>query len=357
MTVDTASAGDVALPDGMMPWEAPGEDTLGEIKQSEVPTPRLRIIGKEGVFENADTSEKYESLNVILLGLVRQRIFWGKEVAEGEVPLCRSLDAIHGTPNVDDEVPVKKQFPWSKSNFDRKQLPILPDSKTDDTPNGQPVAQCDKCIFAQWDDENDQFPCNEQLVVPCYYEDKSGMWAPGILTFQSSGFKNTTRYLGAMKGRQAPFQSYTKIELEQRTNGDVVYSVPKFIKGDATPGGEPNAQGVPENWAEYYDTFTQVKEFLRRPRVRRGHDDNEATAASTPTGNAANENTGPAEDPNVVDGEIVEDTPAAPPKAAPKKAAPKAEPKPEPEAEPTPEPVAEDIPPATEPADDDDLVF
>lgn len=284
---------------GDMPWDL--DDSLDELKQSEIPTPRLRIVGKECVFENADTSEKYKELEVIILGLVRSRNMWRDEVEEGGQPLCRSLDAVHGMPNVDDDVPIKKQFPWARSGFVRSELPVI---------GTQPIAPCDKCPFAQWDNENDKpSACSEQLTLPVFYRDKFDNWAPAMLTFQRSGFKATARYLGTIKSaKQAPFMYYTTISLEPKNNGEVDYAVPKFTRGAMTDAGEPveiNGKMVPEHWAEYHQMFTEIKTFLRRPRTRNASD----VAASEPVNpNAkAEAQAAAAAAANIVDAEVEPD--------------------------------------------------
>lgn len=279
------------------PWLAEGADSLDELKDSEIPTPRLKVNGSECVFENADTAEKYPELEVIILGLVRSRIMWPEEVKDDAVPMCRSLDAKEGLPGVDPDVPVKLQFPWRKSNFERANLPIVDGSKTEDNPEGQPKASCEACIFKDWNTEADKpGPCTEQLTLPVYYKDRFGNWAPGILTFARSGFTATTRYLGYIKAaKQTPFMFYTTISLEPRKRGEVDYAVPKYAKGDMTEAGEGN-----EYWRQYFATFNDIKEFLRRPRRIKGADDDAAYAASEPEPDA---NAG-----NWIDGEVVDPT-------------------------------------------------
>lgn len=290
---------EIALP-GDMPWDL--DDSLDELKQSEIPTPRLRVVGKECVFENTDTSEKYDSLEVIILGLVRARNFWPDEIEEGGQPYCRSLDAVVGMPNVDDDISVKKQFPWARSGFVRKDLPVLGNTT-------QPLAPCDSCVFSKWDDENNKpAPCNELLNLPVYYRDKFDNWSPAILTFQRSGFKATTRYLGTIKSaKQASFMYYTTIGLEPQKKGDTDYATPKFTRGDMTDGGEPteiNGKMVPSIWAEYHQTFTEIKDFLRRARSRSSDD----VAASAPVNhNAKAEAAAAAAAETVIDAEAVED--------------------------------------------------
>lgn len=331
MTVDiNAAAGDLELPGGALPWENDTDDSLAEITPEDIPTPRLRVIPDEAVFENIDTGERYDELTCIILGLARSRVYWPKEMSDEPVPFCRSQDAKIGYPTVDDDVPVKKQFPWKRSNFDRAQLPIV--EGTD-----QPIIHCKDCIFSQWDDENDQpAPCSEVLNLPVFYQDHHGVMNPAILTFKRSGFRPTMRYLGAIKSaKQSAFMYYTTIRLSPERRGDVDYAVPKFIKGEMTDRGEDNV-----NWLYYHETWRQIRDFMRRPRSRTTGDDLDV-----------------AEDDGVVDAEVVEDTPTVPP-APSRKTAPAAEPKKAARPRTKEERIAEvidDVPPADDEEDDDPL--
>lgn len=327
MTVDTNTSSDIALPDDALPWDIDHDDSLDEITPEDIPTPRLRVIPAEQVFENADTGERYEELECIILGLARARVFWPPEMEDDSEPFCRSQDAKTGYPNVADDVPVKKQFPWKRSNFDRKDLPVV--EGTD-----QPIIQCSECIFSKWDDENDKpAPCSEVLNLPVFYLDKHGVLNAAILTFKRSGFRPTMRYLGAMKqAKQSPFMYYTTIKLQAAKRGEVDYSVPKFFKGEMTEAGENN-----QNWIYYHQTWQQIRSFLRRPRSLRTEVDEDLQASQ----------------PDVVDAEVEEEAPKAPPKERPaaKKAAPKTKPEPEPAGD-----VTDDVPwPEEAPADEDDL--
>lgn len=329
MTVDTNTKDEIALPEDALDWDIEHDDSLDEITPEDVPTPRLRVIPDEGVFENADTGERYEELVCIILGLARSRVFWPPEMEEDSVPFCRSQDAKTGYPNVEDDVPVKKQFPWKRSNFDRADLPVV--EGTD-----QPIIQCAECIFSKWDDENGRpAPCSEVLNLPVFYQDRYGVMNAAIVTFKRSGFRPTMRYLGAMKqAKQSPFMYYTTIRLEPRKRGEVDYSVPKFVKGEMTERGEGN-----ENWIYYHKVWQQIREFMRRPRSRRSEEDEDLQASS----------------PDIVDAEVEEEPPAPPKQSRPaaKKAAPKAAPKTEPAGD-----VTDDIPlPDEPPADDEDDLF
>lgn len=315
MTVDVSDthpqSKDVALTNEPLPWEQ-DDDSLGEIRDEDIPTPRLKVLGETAQFENSDTGEIFDELEVVILGIARSRTFWGdRKVEDGLQPLCRSLDSEVGYPNEDEDIPRQDRFPWHKSNFTR--------DKAQRDEGGNIILPCKECIFSQWNDaENKPSPCSENLNLPVFYKDAFDNMSPAILTFKRSGFRNTMRYLGAMKAaKKSPYQFYTKITLHTQTSGEVTYSVPKFHKIDMTDPG-PDM----ENWRMFHAMWIQTRDFLRRPRAVHVVDEE------------------PDREPDIIE-----------PEQAPKaKAAPKAKPKPK--AEVSEEPAGDWQAP-----DDDDPMF
>ena len=314
---------DLALIDSidtsLAPWEAPdAAGTLDELHDDEIPTPRIVVDGKTCQFVNSDTSERYDDLEVIILGLVRNRVMWDRNATprDGMTPLCRSNDAVTGRPNISDDIPVKEQFPWKKSNFTRSELPVEPNTD-------QPLAPCKDCVFAEWGNDNERPPCDERLTLPVFYKDSFGKWATGILTFKGAGFRATTRYLGAIKARkQQSFMFRTKITLEPQRSGEVDYATPKFERlGLSDPGMvERDGKKIAQNWIDSFNAFEQIKDFLRRaPRVAEDRYEDEAYQASKPTEDQTpdNSNTAPksksapkTEEPvqDVLDAEVVDES-------------------------------------------------
>ena len=114
MTVDTTSGGSVV----------PYDDSnvgLEDVGVGDVVIPRLRIVHDEAMFEDNLSKAKFSTMKVVLLGLVKQRIFWDDNVEDDDKPLCKSPDFEHGFPNVDPGQ--RKTFPWAKSNFTCRRLP------------------------------------------------------------------------------------------------------------------------------------------------------------------------------------------------------------------------------------------
>lgn len=253
----------------LAPWEQPGEDIGIEMTSAEVSLPRLKILGRDGVFENPLTSEVYEELDCIILGSLKARVMWDKEVSGDERPMCKSLDAVVGMPNLSEETPVNKRFPLESSSFTKSDL-VLRD--------GIQTLPCDKCSFAQWDNvRNKPALCAEQFVLPLLFRDSSNQHVPGVLSLQRSAMKNTKRYLGQFLSSRTPtFSVGTRISLEKMQRGQVVYSVPRFQRGEPTDRSE---------WQGYWDLFTDARTLLRT--VRRPDESSEGDASGAAKGDWA----------------------------------------------------------------------
>ena len=117
----------IALPEGNLPGVADGfSDGLGDLDFSDLQIPRLKIAHIDAKFEDNLSGERYSEVDVIILGLVKQRVNFDPEVDEGDKPLCKSPDNKHGFPLL---IPVNgKQFDWENSNFNREDYET-PDGK------------------------------------------------------------------------------------------------------------------------------------------------------------------------------------------------------------------------------------
>lgn len=329
MTVDTtAGSGAVAPYD-----EDLASVGLEDVGVGDVIIPRLRIDHAEGVFEDNLSKARYGTLKVILLGLVKQRIFWDDEVDEGDRPKCKSPDFVHGFPNVDPETKKDKQFPWDLSNFAPGDFP------TESGLNGQVTLPCESCIFKEWDKQGwKNPPCNEQHTYPLLYSPDDGTsWQPALLTVQRTGIKPSRQYLSSFVQAKTPtFTVFTEIGLTQQSRGTVRYSVPWFRRGEQTDRS---------SWTEYANQYRAIRDFIRQPPRRQDDED------GTPVAEDANANAAPAA------------TPApAPAAAAPAPPVPPAAPAPPAQpAAPAPAPAPAVVPVAAAPAAaapaDDELPF
>lgn len=294
---------------------------LEDVGFGDVVIPRLQIVHADGVFRDNLSKAEYPELQVILLGLVKQRIFWDDEVDEGDKPMCKSPDFDHGFPNVSEETKKDKRFPWDKSNFNPG------DFAPDPEHNNLITLPCSSCIFKEWDKGDWKVPpCTEQHTYPLLYnsspEDGEETWTPALLTVAKTGIKPSRQYISSFAQSKTPmFTVKTRIQLTQASRGSVKYSVPSFRRLDGT---DRNA------WPEYRDQYRQIRTYLHQPPRRPDQDEDEAYASTASS--VANVNTAP---------------------TAPAAAAPAAPPAAPPAAAPTPAPA----PAPADPGGDDDLPF
>lgn len=274
MTVSTTGGGAVAIPSD----EDFGDIGLEDIDASDIAIPRLTIVHNEGRFKDSLSGSVYDSgLKVILLGLIKQRVFWRDDTDEGEAPLCKSPNFDYGFPQQDPEVPASKHFPWAKSNFtpDQAQPVNIEPSKSYPagwSSNGLPVLPCNSCIFKEWEKGDwKQPPCAEQHTYPLLYELEEGIWQPALYTVQKTGIKPSRTYMSSFAQAKQPFFSvYTTLGLTQQRRGTVDYSVPWFSRGEPTDRN---------SWLEYANNFKSIREFVRSA-PRRFDDDAQPEASA-----------------------------------------------------------------------------
>ena len=222
---------------------------LEDFSTSDLSLPRLNIDHANGCFKDSLDGRTYETISVVVLGLVKQRVLWHPEMQEtAGPPLCKSLNHSEGLPGED--------FPWDKSGFAG-----LPHDGT---------LPCGACKLKEWGSHptrSDSTWCAEQYVLPVAmpYEDGYGF---AVATFQRSGVKPTKAYLSGFARENIPtFTSYTTISFETNRRGTVTYSVPKFVRGDATPD---------EDHAEFASQYLMLRQYLQTPRVREETDPSDA---------------------------------------------------------------------------------
>ena len=305
MTVAPGTGSEVAT------WDSGDDIGLEDVNVGDVVLPRLSIVHDEAVFQDNQSKQQFDELEVIILGLVKQRIMWDSTVDEGDKPQCKSPDAEHGFPNTNPDAPKDKRFPWDESNFNPANF--SPDPERNDLI----VLPCNSCVFAQWTKENGKSVpprCSEQHTYPLLYNSTPGalpedqIWQPALISFQRTGIKPSRQYLsGFAQAKRPMFTVHTTISLTPMKRGTVKYAVPVFKKGDSTDR---------DSWDEFANQYRQIREFIRSaPR-------NTADEESTEGGfkEDSNVNAGP---------EKAAATPAAPAQNTPVPEAPKAEVKPE----------------------------
>lgn len=284
---------------------------LDDIKAEDMGAPpRLNIEHHEKVFEVSGSGEKFDTIDLIILGMVRQRTLWFPDIPDGESPppMCKSTDFIHGFPEMSEELKSEYRFPWNASG-------LAPAALEDNGPGIKPSVKCEDCKLKEWgtDPKSSNRPwCGEEFTLPVLYN-SDGDWKPALITLKRSSLKNAKSYMASFKASRTPLFAYqTTLSLTQNKRGTVRYCVPNFSKGPATEQ---------DQWTYYLDTFKGVRDYLKAfPQVR---DDDAGPGPGDSGGLAGAENT---DDPW---GSSEPEAQKAQPKKRP--AAPKAEPKPEPE--------------------------
>lgn len=323
MTVVPSSGNAVAQHTG----PAGGIEGLEDVEAGDVILPRIQIDHKNAIFRDNLSKREYNELDVIILGLIKQRIMWADDTEDGDKPLCKSPDFSHGFPNVRDDTPRDKQFPWATSNFRPEDFP--PGSGI----NNLVTLPCESCIFKEWEKGTWKIPpCAEQHTYAILYlsnpedPEEDQRWTSALITFAKTGIKPSKQYISSfVQSGQPMFTVHTKLTLTPAKRGTVEYAVPAFRKMLTTDK---------DFWPNYGDQFRNIRDFVRQPPRSQDDDDVDYTAAPS-----SNENTAPVAAASVA-APVTPSAPAASAPQAPVVAAPVS-----PQAAP---PV---------PPDDDDLPF
>lgn len=258
------------------------DDGLGDLSTADLVIPRLKIVGKEAVFQDTLSNEQFAVIEVVILGLIKQRILWHPTVDKDDKPMCKSNDFAIGVPTLEGNPP-NKLFPFKQSNFTLEAArvnPTLPTTgQTLDT-NGHPVLPCGACKFKEWDTHpNGGKPwCNELHTLPVMYRKPAepgaepNPWTLAILTFKSSGLSASKKYLSNFKrANQAPFTAITQVSLQIQSRGDTIYSTPILKRiGDTNK----------VDWPEYSESYRSVRDYARQ--LPRQNDPTDNDSDSTP---------------------------------------------------------------------------
>jgi len=246
---------DIAVPDA-------GTAVVGleDFDESDSGMPRISINHKEGMFVDSLSNEQFPDMDVVILGLVKQRVLWPAEMGEeGSGPQCRSNDNATGNPYM-------KEFPWADTGFDQADIDA-----------NNPQLDCAACPLKEWGTDSKPPRCTQQYVFIVMRQFAgSDEWSPALLTVQKSSIKGANGYISVFSRARLPmFTSHTVLSLEAFKRGNVAYAVVKFVKGTDT------ATDLHELFA---DNYRQASDFLRS--ARRSEETEEVTAviASTDDG-------------------------------------------------------------------------
>lgn len=248
-----------------VPSVAPIEG-LEDFEADDMVMPKLDIAHADGVFVDSLSGERFETLEVVLLGLIKQRILWPTEMgAEKEAPMCKSYNFTEGRPD-----PVNpSRFPWKASGF------AMAEYVDGENP---PAVACDSCALKEWgsNPKGDTPWCSEQHTFAVLLPVVGGGFSPAVMTLQRTGIKPSKAYMTSFVRAQSPlFVTTTKLGLSVQKRGTVTFSVPTFARGVATS---------PEDHAGFASNYRRIRDFIATPRAAEAE---EGTPVKAPVKKAA----------------------------------------------------------------------
>jgi len=253
----------------------PQEEMVGleDMGVGDLATPRVSIMHAEGLFKDNLTSQTFDTMRIIILGLVKQRSLFHEDVDDGDKPMCRSNDFDHGYPVFKSDVASpKKDFPWARSRLSNDQV------EWDE--NGRPVVQCKDCFLKEWksDPTGEKPYCTELWTLPLLMDPfENDNWVPAVLTFKKTQIKPLKVYLSNYRrANTASFTSLTEVNLHVNRRGQVLFSTPEFRSLGPTDS---------EKWRDYAKLYAEMRGFLMSPP--RFFDENEAQQATDNTATPA----------------------------------------------------------------------
>lgn len=269
---------------------------LEDFNPNEAAVPRIEIDHEGGVFKNRLSGEEFPEMYAIILGLVKQRVFWPKEVRDKGKPFCKSSDFAVGYPLM--EGAREDLFPWDGSGLDPSAMPKDEYDRI--------TIPCEACKFAQWGQDRTPPACSERHTFPLFFStEDDGLYngSSGIISFQRSGITPSRNYISAFaRGKKPLYTVVTKISLDRHKRGKVTYSTPVFKKvGDVEEG----------RWLELSQEYNGLREFLRR--APRPSDEAAEAAGAVASKQSGGGYSAPAQASSVVESTATEDPWAATP--------------------------------------------
>lgn len=250
------------------------ETGLEDFSLSDGTIPRISIDHNTGQWKlNITGDATYSRLDVIMLGLVKQRILWDVEVEDGEGPLCRSNGTVNpaepmmGNPDAD-------KFPWDASGFNRAEF----------QPDGYNNLNlpCDSCRLKEWGSHpQGKTPwCSQQHTIPMLlnmatldgseFDANVAEWMPALYSASKTALKPSNSYITPFSAGKKPlFTVITEMTLRLEKKGSRPYAVPVFGRKAATDQ---------DSYMEYSAMYRQMRDFLTAPRDNRTDEQREAAA-------------------------------------------------------------------------------
>lgn len=231
--------------------------------------PVLKINHKDAVFEDGLSGQEFKELNVVIAGLVKQRVLWPAQMKESEggqadPPLCRSYDFHEGHPSMPKVLENGQE--WERFPWDAVQSVFV---------QGQRPLPCAECPLKEWNTHpTREAPwCSEQHTFALLFENEEGGFVPSLLSVQRSGLKSSRQYLSSFANAGTPlFTVRTKLTLEERKMGANPFAVPKFSRqGETDPDDHPIFSSM----------YRSMRDFLQTPRVQEEDTEGGEMAATT----------------------------------------------------------------------------
>lgn len=233
--------------------------------------PIFRLDHENLCIVNSLTNEQMPSMDVILLGRIKQRILWPMDPSDGkEQPMCRSYDFNQGVPRAATWVQPQKNNPAltavKLSGFDY--------TTVESAENDGVGLACANCALKDWGADRTPPWCNEQWTFPFVQIDAEGDPLPGVISFAKTGLKPCKTYVsGFVQAKSTLYTVVTRIKAVPQSKGSVSWVVPSFQRineSDAT------------QWPVYSQLLHQIRGFLTTPRVFTSEDpDEQAVQAAT----------------------------------------------------------------------------
>jgi hypothetical protein len=246
---------------------------LEDIESTDITMPIFRIDHENGVFVNGLTNETMESFDAVILGVIKQRILWPREVGgEGEAPMCRSYDFKIGIPRAETWVQVQPKQPAAVNTAVKASGFTWDQVETAAEGSG---LSCGSCNLKEWGQDRTPPWCNEQWTMPFARLDEDGDPVLGVISFQRTGLKPCKSYVsGFVQAKSALYTVVTRIKAVVQNRGTVAWVTPSFTRlGDSDV----------TQWPLYSKSLAEVRDYLTTPRVftEPTDDDEEDVAAAT----------------------------------------------------------------------------
>lgn len=204
---------------------------------------RWKIDHNEGDFCNNQNDFRSHYLDVVLLGLVKQRVFFPKETEDEHAdPLCKSNNYQDGYPG--------KDFPAASSGFP---LDVVQESVS---------LPCAGCAFKEWGPRNAKGkqtppPCKELYTFTFIVKNDELDGTPGIISIKGTSIGPAKKYIAPFIQRQMPlFARETRIELEPNLYMGRKYWVAKFTGLIETD---------PADFPEFASVTLSARDYLTKP--------------------------------------------------------------------------------------------